>query len=405
MLRTLDRISKSVLLALFVAPLALAEQPRVGELPPPLQLSGAIQPAKGLDPELRDLRDRVVIVEFFGTWCGGCISALPHANEIVARFGEREFDYVFVSEEDPDSLREFVGKNEVGPALLVDDNGRTASGWGINRWPTAVVIGRDGRVAAITHPTELTDQVIEQLLDRQPIEVDAVALTTEPDLDWEATASVAAPADEILGQAVLRKSRATQSAVRVGDDGTIVADGASIENLLAIAGDARVYDVEHDVPDLDAGQTYRVSIRAPDGSPATARRQLRDLIETSFGATLSVEPMTSEFIVITRIPDAPEPTKSDYEGGGGGRWHEGTVKVRAATIEFLGRLVAMDHDMSFKRSLDESGLDGTYDFEFQYTEGDDASLNAALANYGLKFTKEPRTLNTVSLRRRTAEAR
>ncbi|NIL98561.1 MAG: redoxin domain-containing protein, partial [Planctomycetales bacterium] len=65
-----------------------AQHPAVGARLPTLQLR-ALTTGWG-DVQLSDLRGNVVLLNFWGTWCGPCRQELPHLADIYARFGTRK---------------------------------------------------------------------------------------------------------------------------------------------------------------------------------------------------------------------------------------------------------------------------------------------------------------------------
>src|SRR5688500_9119737 len=55
----------------------------------------------GLDALIEKQRGRVVLVDFWATWCGPCVEQLPHAIELAGRLSERGLTVVTVSLDDP----------------------------------------------------------------------------------------------------------------------------------------------------------------------------------------------------------------------------------------------------------------------------------------------------------------
>lgn len=70
-------------------------------------------------------RQKVTVLNFFATWCGPCLSELPHLQQVADRFADRE-DVTFVvvgREESQETLDEFVSKNGYRMPFVADKEG------------------------------------------------------------------------------------------------------------------------------------------------------------------------------------------------------------------------------------------------------------------------------------------
>jgi thiol-disulfide isomerase/thioredoxin len=102
-------------------------------------------------------RGKVVLVDFWATWCGPCIAELPNLREIHSKYHERGFEIVSVSlDDDKARLASFVEREGLDwPVLFSEEAGQT--GWdhplarfyGITAVPRAILVDRDGKVVSI----------------------------------------------------------------------------------------------------------------------------------------------------------------------------------------------------------------------------------------------------------------
>lgn len=91
---------------------------------------------------------KVVVVDFWATWCGPCRQMMPHLSSLQERRGDDGLVVLGLTEEGPDKVRPFLKQNPVSYSVGVDAQSVNAS-YGVTSLPTAVVVGRDGRIVDV----------------------------------------------------------------------------------------------------------------------------------------------------------------------------------------------------------------------------------------------------------------
>jgi thiol-disulfide isomerase/thioredoxin len=121
----------------------------------PIELEGPLLDGTAFDQAA--LAGKVVLVDFWATWCGPCVAEIPRVRELYRRYGPRGFEVVGVSlDEDREALEAFVTEKEIPWPIIVDarpeDGGRPllAGRYGIRGIPTMILVGRDGRVVSLS---------------------------------------------------------------------------------------------------------------------------------------------------------------------------------------------------------------------------------------------------------------
>ncbi|MEW6777382.1 MAG: redoxin domain-containing protein [Bdellovibrionota bacterium] len=95
----------------------------------------------------RDLAGRVVLLNFWATWCAPCLEEMPSLNRLHARLEAEGLTVVAVSEDEHTGLpASYVAKEKFQFPVLFDDDHRVASQWGTFKYPETYIVGRDGVV-------------------------------------------------------------------------------------------------------------------------------------------------------------------------------------------------------------------------------------------------------------------
>jgi thiol-disulfide isomerase/thioredoxin len=121
---------------------------------PPLA-PGSLVPAFSLPTRngtvaVDSLRGRVVLLDFWASWCGPCRQSFPWMAELRERLAPRGLEIVAV---DLDKNREqadaFLDRYPAAFTVAFDPKGATAQAYGVRAMPTSLLIGRDGKVVQI----------------------------------------------------------------------------------------------------------------------------------------------------------------------------------------------------------------------------------------------------------------
>ena len=100
-------------------------------------------------PNLRlgEQRGRVVLVNFWATWCGPCRVELPHLSRLHDKYRGSGFVLLGVNiDEDPTVAKALVSKMGLTFPVLLDSKKEVVGNYDLNAMPATVLIDRDGRV-------------------------------------------------------------------------------------------------------------------------------------------------------------------------------------------------------------------------------------------------------------------
>ncbi|MBU0752950.1 MAG: TlpA family protein disulfide reductase [Gammaproteobacteria bacterium] len=102
--------------------------------------------ADGRSVDLAAYRGRVVLVNFWATWCPPCRKEFPSLARVKKLFKPAEFEVLAVNVgEDPDTVFSFAGNAEF--PLLFDRDSKAMAAWPVKGLPTTLLVDRQGRIA------------------------------------------------------------------------------------------------------------------------------------------------------------------------------------------------------------------------------------------------------------------
>lgn len=115
-----------------------------------------------------NMNGKLVVIDFFATWCGPCMAARPHMNEIAKQYAST-IAVIGLSDESKSKFEEGLKKknlkeNDFKYAIALDPAGVMKQGFGIRGIPSIAIISNDGIVRWQGHPNSLDAGVLDPLV-------------------------------------------------------------------------------------------------------------------------------------------------------------------------------------------------------------------------------------------------
>ena len=140
-------IKTSLLIAMLILATAPSVQAQAGDEPPDF----SAKDISGRALKLSDFKGKVVLLDFWATWCPPCRVEVPSLLEIFRKFKDKEFVLISVSlDRDLQAARQFVKDKGMGWVHIIDQEaGRAIAGlYEVEYIPSTFVIGRQGKIEA-----------------------------------------------------------------------------------------------------------------------------------------------------------------------------------------------------------------------------------------------------------------
>ena len=172
----------------------------IGSQAPALDIEHWVQDGEGKFQPVTKFEDgNVYMVEFWATWCGPCIASMPHIAELQNEYADKGFQVVSVSDEDLETVEEFLEKDVRGEeemtykaltksyCLTTDPDGSVQKDYmraaGQNGIPTAFIVGKTGLVEWIGHPMRIDEPLSQIMSDSWDRDTFAVSFKAKQKMD------------------------------------------------------------------------------------------------------------------------------------------------------------------------------------------------------------------------------
>jgi len=131
--------------------------------------------------QLSKLRGKVVVLDFWATWCGPCVEAMPVVTEVAQSMADSGVVVYAVNVgEEADEINDFLKKVKITVPIVLDPESKIAEAYQTEAIPQTILIGKDGRIEVIHVGFEGLDKFRQQLTEQLKVLVDGGKIADSP---------------------------------------------------------------------------------------------------------------------------------------------------------------------------------------------------------------------------------
>ena len=359
---------------------------------PALKFDKLLQAPAGTSTDWNKLKGKLVVLEFWATWCSPCVEAIPHLNEMAKELADQPVVFIAVTDDEELRLNEFLKQTPIKTWIGLDSARANWPAFDLHSIPTTVIVNPDGKLLATTRPDELTTQKLRDVLRGQPVAFTAPE-TRDSNLAWDQDEIEWKDGVSPLASVIIKPIKtATSGSMYNPGANFLTADGVPLQILVYMAYEADIFHMDWRVPKSPTPQNYRVVARVPKGRES----QLLPLFQSSLSATFGIKAnwkMQEKDVYVLRVIDgqttkltvASKDEKPDF------RFLRGRGSSRRYGVDKLAEFLS--HAVYDAIVIDETKLTGEYNWDLPYQHGKPEATVAQLKDLGLEVVKAKRPVN------------
>ncbi len=114
-------------------------------------------------PAKEQLSKPLIYIDYWATWCGPCISSMPHTQSLEEKF-KKNILFLYISEEPTGKIKSFMEKRGKTFYSASDSTGQNVANFKISALPHSVLLDQQGNIIWKGKPTDITEEMMQKFV-------------------------------------------------------------------------------------------------------------------------------------------------------------------------------------------------------------------------------------------------
>lgn len=330
-----------------------------------------------------DNQNKPVIIEFWATWCSPCIPAMNKLEDFQNKYGN-EIEIITVSTDSKKNLNRYIKNTQTTLRVAFDTTHHKMFNY--KYIPHAVLIDKNGVVKAITTPSKITEQIIEDLIKEKPIkieETEIVASNFYLDREFKNIDYQYKLTSENKEMSFKNEIKRNENDQPISLDFRNVSIYRLMTDIYELSSAARIYTDEE-----ISSNKYCFNLEQRENYEKNLLQNAKEILNEKLDIRADLVEKEIDSAYILEIADKSKlpkkSTEEQYTFELRGPFYSGKKLTSYNLIEYLENEVQ-------KPIKDKALLDYAFDIELNWSYEDGKSLNRELNKYGFKISKSKKS--------------
>jgi uncharacterized protein (TIGR03435 family) len=384
---------------LLLANVTLA-QVKNGEAVPEIQFNKILNsPSKSAN--LSSQKGKIVLIEFWATWCSPCVAAMPHLQDLQKKY-KNQLQIITVTYETENRINLFLKTRPSNLWFAIDTGEYLHTLFQHRTIPHSVLIDADGKLVANTSPEQITANVIDKLIKKEPVNLVSKVDNLTKDFAKDYFFASDTVQSRLLIQPEIKggpgmSTTFNNNAAFAGRRLMLI--NIPLENMYRMAYGGLSYGRTIDQTlnaEKNKNEMFCLDLitSKPEELYPTLQKELLKRFELQAKVEKKMKPVyilkVENMEKVNQITENKKPEKGGYGGGSGTFSGDGVLFADLA--DYLEGFTIVNLPV-----VDETGIKRKLDFQLVYQAENPASITKALANLGLKLEKTEREIDMLIL--------
>jgi uncharacterized protein (TIGR03435 family) len=200
---------------------------------------------------IKDMKDKVIVLDFWFTSCAPCIYTIPHLNDLSEKYKSENVVFVALTFEKKERVMPFLKKVQIKANVGTDTTKQIIQAFGVHSYPQTFVIDVNGVLKWIGYPSMLTSDVIDKLLLKKLVVNPETPISTKvkkSDLDERKIYPIKVSKNDYMENASGAQFNSEELTIVNQTLKTLVGNAMQVSPNRVLTTDTNRYDVRFKVP-------------------------------------------------------------------------------------------------------------------------------------------------------------